>query len=140
MKITTDWQVAHEEDHTSEPPGNSEIIESSESHRTSRASTAKFLKECSDFCVHPSKPWRSDELGGYPEESSRGKEAKEFIESLELQPGDLQLRDSGENQGGELSVYLSIAGGPVGKSSGVEFSDYTLDYSLAVIVDEKKGS
>lgn len=138
MKITNDWQVSHGEDHTSEPPGNSETIESSEIIEPPEHQPPSSLKNAliSVFILLS--------LGvvmSWPDIKKSHQEAQrrnEFIESLEMQPGDLELRDSGaEMVGGELSVYLSIAGGPVGKSSGVEFSDYTLDYSLAVIVDKK---
>ena len=139
MKITNDWQVSHGEDHTSEPPGNSETIESSEIIEPPEHQPPSSLKNAliSVFILLSLGVVMS--WADIQKSHQEAKRRREFIESLELQPGDLELRDSGaEMVGGELSVYLSIAGGPVGKSSGVEFSDYTLDYSLAVIVDEKK--
>ncbi|MGC6448337.1 MAG: hypothetical protein ACON5J_18045 [Rubripirellula sp.] len=139
MKITNDWQVSHGEDHTSEPPGNSETIESSEIIEPPEHQPPSSLKNAliSVFILLSLGVVMS--WADIQKSHQEAKRRREFIESLEMQPGDLELRDSGaEMVGGRLSVYLSIAGGPVGKSRGVEFSDYTLDYSLAVIVDEKK--
>ncbi len=139
MKITTAWQVSKLENLGSEPTENSETIESPEiieppEHQPPSSLKGALILVFILLSLGVGMSWK--DIQKNRQEAER---RKEFIESLEMQPGDLQLLDSGaEIEEGVLSVSLSMQGVPVGKSSGINLRDYTLDYSLAVIIDEKK--
>ena len=139
MKITTDWQVSHGEDQTWEPPGNSEAIESPEIIEPPEHQPPSSLKNAliSVFILLSLGVVMS--WADIKKSHQEAKRRREFIESLEMQPGDLQIRDSGaEIRAGQLYVNLSMEGAPAGSASGINLKDHALDYSLAVIIDEKK--
>ena len=129
MKTTTDWQVSHGEDHTSEPPGNSETIESSEiieppEHQPPSSLKGAVILVFILLSLGLVMGWE-----GIQKRYQEAQRRNEFIASLEMQLGDLQLRDHcAEIEAGVLSVSFSMQGVPVGKSSGINLKDYSLDY------------
>ncbi|MGC6448336.1 MAG: tetratricopeptide repeat protein [Rubripirellula sp.] len=138
MKITNDWQVSHGEDHTSEPPGNSETIESPEIIDPPEHQPPSSLKGAVTLVFILLSLGLVMGWEGIQKRYQEAKRRNEFIASLEMQLGDLQLRDHcAEIEEGVLSVSFSMQGVPVGKSSGINLKDYSLDYSLAVIVGNK---